>query len=97
MAGEFIGRKEQPAKSPPPRTQAGRKSRSEQDGQKKRRKDFAGTGKKTEPEEDNKIKPADLPHFQITAVKLFKAAGAAFDTVTPKDYQGFSFHAGYAT
>lgn len=31
------------------------------------------------------------------ARQLFKAVGAAFDTVTPEDCRGFFLHAGYAT
>jgi hypothetical protein len=48
--------------------QAGRKSSGQEDGKRREQEILLNLGKKTEPEEDNNFKPADLPHFQTTAV-----------------------------
>ena len=45
----------------------------------------------------SKVKQGLKSRAPRTARQLFKAAGAAFDTVTPKDCHGFFLHAGYAT
>ena len=45
----------------------------------------------------SKVKQAVRSRDPRNAHQLFKAAGAAFDTVTPEDCQGFFLHAGYAT
>jgi hypothetical protein len=43
-AGGFINFKNLPVRSPPVRPQAGRKTSREEDGEKKRRRDFERTG-----------------------------------------------------
>ena len=45
----------------------------------------------------SKVKQGFKSRAPRTACQLFKAAGAAFATVTPTDCQGFFLHAGYAT
>ena len=45
----------------------------------------------------SKVKQALKSCDPRTARQLFKAAGAAFDTVTPEDCHGFFLHAGYDT
>ncbi len=45
----------------------------------------------------SKIKQGMKSRAPRTARQLFKAAGAAFATVTPADCRGFFLHAGYAT
>jgi transposase len=45
----------------------------------------------------SKVKQGLKSHDPRTARQLSKAAGAAFDTVTPEDCHGFFLHAGYAT
>jgi len=45
----------------------------------------------------SKVKQGLKSRAPRTARQLFKAAGAAFDTVTPEDCHGFFLHAGYAT
>jgi hypothetical protein len=59
--------KNPPAKSPLRQSQAGRKTRSQPDGRRREEEISVEPGKKTEPEEDNNINPADLPHFQTAA------------------------------
>src|SRR5450432_4522808 len=45
----------------------------------------------------SKVKQGLKSRAPRTARQLFKAAGAAFNTVTPEDCHGFFLHAGYAT
>jgi len=45
----------------------------------------------------SKVKQAMKSRAPRNARQLFKAAGAAFATVTPADCRGFFLHAGYAT
>jgi len=45
----------------------------------------------------SKVKQGVRSRDPRNARQLFKAAGAAFDTVTPEDCQSFFLHAGYAT
>jgi transposase len=45
----------------------------------------------------SKVKQGVKSRAPRNARQLFKAAGAAFDSVTPEDCQGFFLHAGYAT
>ena len=45
----------------------------------------------------SKVKAGLKSRAPRTARQLFKAAGAAFNTVTPEDCHGFFLHAGYAT
>lgn len=45
----------------------------------------------------SKVKQGLKSREPRTARQLYKAAGAAFATVTPADCQGFFLHAGYAT
>lgn len=45
----------------------------------------------------SKVKQGLKSRAPRTARQLFKAAGAAFDTVTPEDCHGFFLHARYAT
>lgn len=45
----------------------------------------------------SKVKQGLKSRAPRNARQLFKAAGAAFATVTPADCQGFFLHAGYAT
>jgi transposase len=45
----------------------------------------------------SKVKQSLKSQSPRTARQLFKAAGAAFATVTPADCHGFFLHAGYAT
>jgi transposase len=45
----------------------------------------------------SKVKQGMKGHNPRNARQLFKAAGAAFETITPEDCQGFFLHAGYAT
>jgi transposase len=45
----------------------------------------------------SKVKQGMKSRNPRTAGQLFKAAGAAFETITPTDCRGFFLHAGYAT
>jgi transposase len=45
----------------------------------------------------SKVKQEIKSHEPRTARQLLKAAGAAFETITPADCCGFFLHAGYAT
>jgi len=45
----------------------------------------------------SKVKQAMKGYEPRNTRQLFKAAGAAFETVTPADCQGFFLNAGYAT
>jgi transposase len=45
----------------------------------------------------SKVKQGMKSHNPRNARQLFKAAGAAFETITPADCLGFFSHAGYAT
>lgn len=45
----------------------------------------------------SKVKQGMKSHNPRTACQLLKAAGAAFETITPTDCHGFFLHAGYAT
>ena len=45
----------------------------------------------------SKVKQGLKSRAPRTAGQLLKAAGAAFNTVTPEDCRGFFLHAGYAT
>lgn len=45
----------------------------------------------------SKVKQEMKSHDPRTAHQLFKAAEAAFETITPADCRGFFLHAGYAT
>ena len=44
----------------------------------------------------SKVKQGLKSRAPRTARQLFKAVGAAFNTITPEDCQGFFLHAGYA-
>ena len=70
MAGGFIELRNLPVKSPAGQSQAGRKSTREQDGKRREQEILLERWKKTEPEEDNNFKPADLPQFQTAADTL---------------------------
>jgi len=72
--------------------QAGRKSSGQEDGKRREQEILLNLGKKTEPEEDNNFKPADLPHFQTTAVNSGRFAQARFHL--PPDFAGESFDFG---
>jgi hypothetical protein len=69
VAGGFIRTQNLPAKArqgerKPEENPAGNKTEKEE----KKRSSW-NVGKKTQPEENNKIKPADLPHIQTDAVR----------------------------
>jgi hypothetical protein len=63
----FIEIKAGSHKTPAGRPQARRKSVPEENGKRREEESFWNLGKKTEREENNKFKPADLPHFQTAA------------------------------
>jgi hypothetical protein len=63
----FIEIKAGSHKTPAGRPQARRKSVPEENGKRREEEFCRNLGKKTEREEDNKFKPADLPHFQTAA------------------------------
>jgi hypothetical protein len=58
-------------KTPADRPQARRKSGREQNGKRREQEFCQNLGKKTDREEDNNFKPADSPHFQTAADRLF--------------------------
>ena len=71
MAGGFMGSQSLPLKvrygeRKREETAAGNKMEKEE-----KKRPCWNPGKKTEPEENNKIKPADLPHIQTNAVNRY--------------------------
>ena len=69
----FIGWKILPDKSSSQRAQVGRKSRGNKTEKEEKKRFCWNGGKKTEREEDNNFKLADLPQIQNNAVTLAPA------------------------
>jgi len=65
----FIEIKAGSHKTPAGRPQARRKPVPEENGKRREEEFCRNLGKKTKREENNKFKPADLPHFQTAADK----------------------------
>jgi hypothetical protein len=78
-AGEFIGAKSLPLKARP----GERKPEENPAGNKPEKEDKTrscwNAGKKTTPEENNKIKPADLPRIQTAAVSSIPSTRSTFN------------------
>src|SRR5271166_2081145 len=68
-----MGSKILPIKKPARRPQAGSKSSRNKTEKEDKKRFWRNLRKKTEPEEDNNSKPADLPHIQTNAVTSKKA------------------------
>jgi len=90
MAGGFMELKNLPVKSRNDRLQAGRKSKREQDGKRREEEILPEGEKKTEPEEDNNFKSADLPQFKTAAdIKYKKRPKAENRAIKDCDRHGF--------
>ena len=62
------GRKTSPLKAEPDKRKPEENPAGNQTEKEEKKRSWWNVGKKTEPEENNKIKPADLPHIQTNAV-----------------------------